>query len=131
MAIPKLTWETDRILARPPTSEDAQVVFENYASDPEVARYMTWRPHRDIAETLEFLRRCERVSLDGSAFPWSLWLKGTGEFVGLFEIRVHRSAVDLGYALSRRWWRQGLMSEALRSIVQSCRRGTRLIRKRG
>jgi ribosomal-protein-alanine N-acetyltransferase len=118
MPIPELTWETDRILARPPTSADAQVVFENYASDPRVAKYMTWRPHRDVAETLEFLGRCERVWVDGSAFPWSLWLKGTGEFVGLFEIRVHGSAVDLGYALSQRWWRQGLMSEALRSVVQ-------------
>src|SRR3989442_12348111 len=100
MAIPEFTWETDRILARPPTSADAQVVFENYASDPKVAQYMPWRPHRDVAETLEFLGRCERVWVDGSAFPWSLWLKNTGEFVGFFEIRVHGNAVDMGYALS-------------------------------
>jgi len=118
MAIPDLKWATDRILARPPTSGDAQVVFENYASDPEVAKYMTWRPHRDVAETLEFLKRCEHVWVDGSAFPWSLWLKNTGEFVGFCEIRVHTGAVDVGYALSQRWWRHGLMSEALRSVVQ-------------
>jgi RimJ/RimL family protein N-acetyltransferase len=118
MAVPELRWETDRLLARPPTFADAQVIFENYASDPEVAKYMTWRPHRDVVETLEFLGRCERVWVDGSAFPWSLWLKNTGEFVGFCEIRVHGSSVDLGYALSRRWWRHGLMSEALRSVVQ-------------
>jgi RimJ/RimL family protein N-acetyltransferase len=79
---------------------------------------MTWRPHSSVEETLEFLRRCEHVWVDGSAFPWSLWVKGTGEFAGLLEIRVCRSAVDLGYALSRRWWRQGLMSEALQAVVQ-------------
>src|SRR2546425_5950750 len=94
MAIPDLRWATDRILARPATSGDAQVVFENYASDPEVAKYMTWRPHRDVAETLEFLKRCERVWVDGSACPWSLRLKNTGEFVGFCEIRVHSGAVD-------------------------------------
>ena len=33
-------------------------------------------------------------------------------------IRVSTSAVDLGYALSRRWWRQGLMSEAVMSVVR-------------
>jgi ribosomal-protein-alanine N-acetyltransferase len=118
MATPELTWKTDRIFARPPTSADAQVVFENYASDPDVAKYMIWRPHRDVAETLEFLGRCERAWKDESAFPWSLWLKDTAEFVGLIEIRVRGHAVDLGYALSRRWWRQGLMSEALASVVQ-------------
>jgi [ribosomal protein S5]-alanine N-acetyltransferase len=79
---------------------------------------MTWRPHGDVQETLEFLRRCERVWVDGSAFPWSLWMKGTGEFAWLLEIRVRGSAVDLGYALSRRWWRQGFMSEALQSVLQ-------------
>ena len=45
-------------------------------------------------------------------------MKGSRDFVGLIEIRVHTSAVDLGYALSQRWWRQGLMSEALRSVLQ-------------
>jgi RimJ/RimL family protein N-acetyltransferase len=36
----------------------------------------------------------------------------------LIEIRVQETAVDLGYALARRWWRQGLMSEALTAVVQ-------------
>jgi len=98
--------------------DDAAVVFERYARDPAVAKYMTWRPHANIGETREFLRRCERVWSDGSAFPWSLWLKESGEFAGLVEIRVRSTAVDLGYALSQRWWRQGLMSEAVSYVVK-------------
>jgi RimJ/RimL family protein N-acetyltransferase len=62
-------WETDRLVARPAVVADAQAVFGEYASDPAVARFMTWRPHRNIGETLEFLRRCERVWADESAFP--------------------------------------------------------------
>ena len=38
--------------------------------------------------------------------------------MGLIEIRVGTSSVDLGYALSRRCWRQGLMSEAVVSVVR-------------
>ena len=75
------------------------------------------RHRAHIDETIEFLRRCERVWVEGSAFPWGLWLKEDGAFAGMIEIRVHTSAVDLGYALARRWWRQGLMSEAVTSIV--------------
>jgi GNAT acetyltransferase-like protein len=123
MLKPNATWETAQLVARPPLLADAQVIFDHYASDTEVARYMTWRPHTDVAETLEFLRRCERVWVDGSAFPWSLWMKGSRDFVGFVEIRVHRSAVDLGYALSRRWWRQVYLakigSEARRCQWQS------------
>lgn len=118
MTTPERHWQTARLIARPATSADAQVIFENYASDPAVAKYMTWKPHRSVDETIEFLRRCERVWIEGSAFPWCLWLKEDGTFAGLIEIRVHTSAVDLGYALARRWWRQGFMSEAVTSVVQ-------------
>jgi ribosomal-protein-alanine N-acetyltransferase len=111
MIKPERTWETRRLVARPAVAGDAAAVFQHYASDPVVAKYMTWRPHRNIAETIEFLCRCEQVWVDGSAFPWSLWLRDSGEFAGLVEIRVRGSAVDLGYALSRRCWGQGLMSE--------------------
>jgi RimJ/RimL family protein N-acetyltransferase len=59
-----------------------------------------------------------RTRLDrGVRFPWSLWCKQDGAFVGLIELRVRASAADLGYALARRWWRQGLMSEAVTASV--------------
>lgn len=118
MPIPERTWRTRRLIARPATTTDAPVVFESYASDPAVAKYMTWTPHRSVDDTIEFLRRCELVWTEGSAFPWGLWLNEGGAFAGLIEIRVHANAVDVGYALARRWWRQGLMSEALTAVVQ-------------
>jgi len=118
MTRPERTWETARLLAKPAAVDDAQVIFSDYASDSSVARYMTWKPHRHVDETIEFLRRCERVWSDGTAFPWSLWHKQDGAFAGLIEIRVGRNGVDLGYALVRRWWRQGLMSEAVAPIVR-------------
>ena len=117
MTLPERTWETARLLAKPAAVADAQVVFEEYASDPAVAKYMTWTPHRSVDDTKEFLSRCERVWTEGSAFPWSLWRKQDGAFVGLIEIRVAPSSVDLGYALARRWWRQGFMSEAVTWVV--------------
>jgi [ribosomal protein S5]-alanine N-acetyltransferase len=118
MTAPQRTWETSRLLAKPAAVADAQVIFDDYAGDPAVAKYMTWTPHRSVADTKEFLSRCERVWIEGSAFPWSLWLKQDGAFVGLIEVRVRASAVDLGYALARRWWRQGLMSEAVTAMVE-------------
>lgn len=118
MIRPDTNWQTERLVARPAARADAQTLFDEYAADPEVAKFMTWRPHHAVAETLEFLRRCEDVWLDGTAFPWTLWLKGSGEFAGLLEARVRTPSVDIGYALARRWWRQGLMSEAVGAMIQ-------------
>jgi ribosomal-protein-alanine N-acetyltransferase len=115
---PERTWETSRLLAKPAAVADTQVVFNEYASDRHVAQYMTWTPHRSAADTADFLSRCERAWSDGSAYPWTLWQKQDRAFVGLLEIRVTPGAVDLGYGLVRRWWGQGLMSEALTPVVQ-------------
>jgi ribosomal-protein-alanine N-acetyltransferase len=118
MVRPEEHWETARLRARPAAVVDAQELFDGYAADPEVARYMIWRPHRDAGETVAFLRRCETAWDEGSAFPWTLWTKdGTG-FAGMLEARVHGHSIDVGYALCRRLWRQGLMSEALGSFVR-------------
>lgn len=118
MVRPEAFWETERLSARPATCADAQVLFERYACDPAVAKYMTWRPHQTVDETLAFLRRCEAAWRDGSAFPWTLWSKSDDEFVGLIEVRVSGATVNVGYALSRRRWRQGLMTEALGAVVR-------------
>jgi [ribosomal protein S5]-alanine N-acetyltransferase len=115
---PERTWETSRLLAKPAAVEDAQVVFDEYASDLHVAKYMTWTPHRSVADTTDFLSRCARAWSESSAYTWTLWRKRDGAFVGLLEIRVTPGAVDLGYALVRGYWRQGLMSEALTPVVQ-------------
>src|SRR5882724_3865570 len=54
MTVPERTWETSRLFAKPAAVADAQVVFDDYASDPAVAKYMTWTPHRSVADTREF-----------------------------------------------------------------------------
>ena len=114
---PEREWETARLVAKPAVIADAEAVF-TYASDAEVAKYMTWTAHRSLDETTEFLTRCERVWGDESAYPWTLWRKEDGAFVGIIEIRVTSAAVNLGYGLARRYWRQGFMSEALTYVVQ-------------
>jgi [ribosomal protein S5]-alanine N-acetyltransferase len=117
MVEPPANWETERLALRPATRADVDELFETYASDPAVSRYMTWRPHRDIGETEQFLRRCEDVWDKRSAFPWSLRLKADGSFAGLLEARVNPHGVDIGYALAPRLWRRGLMSEAVAGLV--------------
>ena len=39
------TIETDRLILRRFTVEDAPAMYSNWASDPEVTRFLTWQPH--------------------------------------------------------------------------------------
>ena len=49
---------TARLRLRPVTAGDAPAIFDAYAQDAEVTRYVTWRPHRTIADTEAYLASC-------------------------------------------------------------------------
>ena len=118
MIEPPATWETKRLVLRPATRAEAPIAFESYTANPEVSRYMIWRPHRSVAETDQFFSRCEDVWEKRLAYPWSLWLKADGSFAGMLEARVREHTVDIGYVLVPRLWRRGLMSEAVAGLVE-------------
>jgi RimJ/RimL family protein N-acetyltransferase len=46
---------TERLVLRQPRVDDAQALFEGYASRPEIVRYLTWRPHGSVEDTRQFL----------------------------------------------------------------------------
>lgn len=51
-------FETRRLILRPVEADDAEAVFEGFAQDPAVSRYLIWRPHSSIAESHAFIARC-------------------------------------------------------------------------
>jgi RimJ/RimL family protein N-acetyltransferase len=108
---------TDRLLLRPPVSQDAEAIFQGYAQDAEVTRYLTWLPHRDIETTRNFVQWAIAAWQGEHRFPWVVTVKDTQHVIGMVECRPHDFHVSLGYALARPYWRQGLMSEAVQAIV--------------
>jgi RimJ/RimL family protein N-acetyltransferase len=116
MRAPELL-ESDRLLLRRPVTDDAEVIFATYCQDPEVTRYLTWKPHRDIDETRAFLLRCDQVWDQGASFPWAITLKESGRMAGMIEARVNQHQVGLGYVLARDVWGNGFATEAVRTVV--------------
>jgi len=47
--------QTGRLLLRKPRLDDAHLIFETYAQNPKVTRYLVWKPHKTIQETEQFL----------------------------------------------------------------------------
>jgi ribosomal-protein-alanine N-acetyltransferase len=61
--------ETARLVLRKPTLADAEPIFQRYASDREVTKFLSWRCHQSIEETRDFLKCSER--------EWTQWASGT------------------------------------------------------
>jgi len=114
---PPQRFETERLVLRPPTLADAEAIFQTYAQDPQVTRYLIWKPHRAISETLEFLSHCVLAWQKKSGFPYVIALKGCDSAIGMIEIRLDSFKADIGYALGRSYWGKGYMTEAVRALV--------------
>jgi len=108
-----------RVRLRAPILDDAELLFERIASDPEVPRYMSWRPHPDVADTRRVITDIFNV---GGETTWLIELRDGGGPIGLCGWRRPQPhTIDFGYCLGRRWWRQGLMSEAVQLLLDKAR----------
>jgi ribosomal-protein-alanine N-acetyltransferase len=108
---------TDRLSLRLPVETDARAIFDGYAQNPDVVRYLTWRPHTSLSQTLEFLSHCRAGWDTRSDLTWALTLKGDDRLIGMIGLRPRGHKPDLGYVLARAHWGRGLMTEAGRAIV--------------
>ncbi len=108
---------TARLLLRRPVPEDAPVIFQRYAQDPEVTRYLTWRPHADLSQTEAFIDRCLHSWETGQAFPYSIILREQPGPIGMIEARIQGHKAEIGYVLARQYWGQGYMTEAAGAVA--------------
>ena len=49
------TIETERLILRRALREDAEAMFRNWASDPEVTKYLTWPTYEKIDTAYQIL----------------------------------------------------------------------------
>lgn len=111
--------ETERLVLRRPVATDARAIFEEYAQDPEVSRYVMWRPHANLDETIAFVARCQAGWDAGNDLSWAITLAGDDRAVGMIGARPRGHMVDIGYVLARRLWGRGITAEAARAVVET------------
>lgn len=115
--------ETARLILRRPMPADAQAIFDSYASDPEVTRFMAWTTHRSLADTLEFLQLSDA--------QWAAWKVGAY----LVELRERPGVIgssglafpgpieraETGYIFAKPFWGRGFATESLLAMVELAR----------
>lgn len=122
--------ETRRLVLRQLRASDANDIFE-YASDPEVSRYTLWDTHKTLEETRVFLNYIIEQHRRGEGMVWAVTQCATGKMIGTcgFGSFKHRdSRAELGFALSRRYWNQGITTEAVAAVLRFIFRDMRLNR---
>lgn len=109
--------ETPRLRLRLPEIADAQAIFEQYAQDTEVTRYLIWQPHQSMEETIQFLKRELAAWQEGTSFSWVITRKPDNQLLGMIAFRIEGYKANLGYVLAKAYWGQGYATEAAQSLV--------------
>lgn len=115
------TLETERLILRRFRLEDAQAMFDNWASDPVVTKYLTWPTHENAGLTAMVMKDWVEGYVSDAHYKWAITLKdGDDRPIGdisvvHFDERV--DAAEIGYCMGKAWWGKGLMTEALRAVI--------------
>jgi len=113
--------ETDRLILRQFTVEDAEAMFANWASDDEVTKYLTWPTHPSVEVTKSVLTDWAASYSDDKFYLWAITLKENGSqpigSISAVHMDEDISMVHIGYCIGRVWWNRGITSEAMKAIM--------------
>lgn len=113
--------ETDRLILRRYVIEDADAMYKNWASDSEVTKFLTWQPHSSVEVSRGIIENWLKEYSDEKYYQWAIVLKANGNEpigdISVVQMNEDISMVHIGYCLGRAWWRRGIMSEALKAVM--------------
>lgn len=112
--------ETERLILRRWNESDAEDLFE-YAKDADVGPIAGWPPHKNIEESLSVIK-----NVFNGKEAYAICLKKDNKAIGAIELKlnghtdltVRDDECEMGFWLGKPFWRQGIMSEAVKEMLR-------------
>lgn len=115
------TIETERLILRKFELGDANDMYNNYASHEIVTTFLTWKPHKSIEDTKEYLSEIVIPEYKNEhTYRWAIVLKEINEVIGCIDVvhkNIPKTSAELGYVLSDYHWGKGIMPEAAKAVI--------------
>ncbi|MES2454677.1 MAG: GNAT family N-acetyltransferase [Bacteroidota bacterium] len=112
--------ETERLILRQQTISDAAALFA-LRTNPQVMRYIDRNSPKDIRESEAAIQAVNAGLSNGSSLIWAITLKTSPNKmvgnVGFWRTDLFNHRAELGYMLLPDHWRNGILSEALASVL--------------
>ena len=114
------TIETSRLILRKAQMDDALPMFHNWASDPEVTKFLTWPTYQAVDTAYPVLETWIREYEKDNFYLWMIELKEIQQPIGSISVVGQNKNIDsaeIGYCIGKHWWHRGIMSEALGTVM--------------
>lgn len=105
---------TKRLKLRRFTVDDAQEMFNNWANDAEVTKFVSWPPHSTPDLTRELLGKWVEEYEKSDYYSWAIEYNGRliGS-IGAPSKTERDERTEIGYCIARDCWNKGITTEAL------------------
>lgn len=113
--------ETERLILRPITADDAEAVF-SWNSDERVTKYMAYSTYSDISQTRDWI---SSTLVDEKEWNWVFVLKEENKVIGAGSIGPDGQGKDywgIGYNLHYDYWHRGYCTEAMKAVIEFAHR---------
>ena len=98
---------------------DEVAIFKNWASDPEVAKYVTWSAHENVEVTKALVDMWIKEYEDKNTHRFLITFEGKKEPIGSIDVvKYHEGNPEIGYCLSRKYWNKGYMTQAVNLFIE-------------
>lgn len=111
--------ETERLILRKFRMEDSEGVYNNWATDPETCKFLSWDVHKNVEETKEIISKWISEYEKGE-YNWIVEIKDTHEVIGSIaeQGKSNRNkTICLGYCYGSKYWNKGYATEALKRVI--------------
>ena len=115
------TIETKRLILRRFTPEDAGPLYENWATDQDVVKFLRIKPHTCLEDTREFVESIVAKYEAPDTYRWIIVLREIGEpigFLGLTTLSESDMTGSFGYSIGKAYWNNGYTTEALTAVLR-------------
>lgn len=113
--------ETERLILRRFRLEDAKDMFQNWAGDDRVTKYLTWPSHTSIDDSRNIIQSWIEEYANETFYQWCIERKESKQAIGSISV-VHLNeevgSVEIGYCIGYNFWNQGFTTEALRALIE-------------
>ena len=106
--------KTERLLFRRINESDCYDM-NRFTTKEEVAKYVSWSPHKSIDETKSLCKMWEEEYEKDNTYRWAITYNDT--VIGVIDvIRLTNDSAFLGWILDSIYWNKGIMTESATAV---------------
>ena len=112
------TLKTERLTLRRFTPDDAQTMFDTWANDERVTRFLTWDAHGTVDVTKFILNDWCNSYEKLDFYNWAIEFEG--KIIGniaCVDTNENSERGEIGYCIGYDFWGKGIMSEAAKAVI--------------